>query len=178
LLKTKTKTATAKPVAQKPESEPLVPSAHFHRHESFAIGPEQNTVNCWHSAIIGAIASLDAREVETYDCALYRFKVNEEGLLVLAIERHITKPRTIVSGFKGQQQGSGKSVTDYTVVDSAFELNGDGLQLPEPMLRQAIEAWANAHRRRLSGYELLQLSRAFSLLIAARHGCQLGLTDL
>lgn len=179
MLKTKrTKTKAAEKTGPKIETEQIVPSRHFHRHPAFAIGPEKQTVSDWHTAVTVAVTKLEPRVVDTYDCSLYRFGVDNDGQLRLFVERTVTKPRTVVSGWKARQSGSGKTITDYTKVDDAFELIGEGLQLPEGLLREAIESWANAHRANLDGYTLLQLARAYSLLTAARHGCVLGVTDL
>lgn len=156
-----------------------VPSRHFERHPEFATGPEQNTITAWHTAVTLAVSELEPRPVDQFDCPVYRF-ADEEGQLKLVIERRITKARTLVSGYKARQRGNGNAPTDETLLDDAFALDSDseGFQMPEPTLRAMLEAFANQHRRKLDGYQLLQLARAFSTLIAARHGCALAVNDL
>jgi hypothetical protein len=161
------------------KTEQRVPSRHFERHPTFNIGPEQNCVTSWHTAVTLAVSELEQRPVDEFDCALYRFATDEDGQLRLGIERRVTKARTLVSGFKSRQRGSGAAPSDETLLDSAFDLNSEseGFQLPEPTLRAMLEEFANRNRK-LDGYQLLQLARAFSTLIAARHGCALGVNDL
>jgi hypothetical protein len=160
------------------QNEQHVPSRHFERHPEFAIGPEQHTVSAWHTAVTLAVSALEPRPVDEFDCPLYRFADEGDGRLKLIIERRVTKPRTLVSGWKARQIGNGTAPADETLLDDAFDLEGKGFQLPEPTLRAMLEAFANSNRRKLDGYQLLQLARAFSTLIAARHGVALGVNDL
>jgi hypothetical protein len=162
------------------QNEQHVPSKHFVRHPDFAIGPEAQTVSGWHTAVTLAVSELEQRPVESFDCPLYRFAADEDGQLQLVIERRITKPRTLVSGFKARQRGNNNVPSDETMLDDAFDLisDSDGFQLPEPVLKAMLEAWTNRNRARVDGYQLLQCARAFSTLIAARHGCRLGVEDL
>jgi hypothetical protein len=154
-------------------------SRHFQHHPEFAIGPEAVNVTAWSLAVTTAVGELPARPMDTYDCPLYRF-AEEDGQLQLVVERRIEKPRTLVSGYKAKQRGSGDPPSDYTLLDDAFDLRADseGFQMPEPILRTMLEAWANQHRRKLDGYQLLLCARTFSTLIAARHGVRLGIEDL
>jgi hypothetical protein len=155
-----------------------VSSRHFQHHPEFAIGPEAANVTAWSLAVTTAVSELPAKPVDSYDCPLYRFAQDEDGRLKLVVERRVTKPRTLISGYKARQKGSGAPLTDFTLLDDAFDLHVDseGFQLPETTLKATLEDWANQHRR-LDGYQLLQCARAFSTLIAARHGCALGVND-
>jgi hypothetical protein len=163
---------TAEPKAETAPKSNTTQSRHFGRKASGISGlPENNTVQAYHRLSIDGARALPTREVEMVTCKVYRWNKGK-----LHVARTVTRPKTLVSGFKGQLGMPKSREGDFTLLDELFDydVKSDGYQASEAVLRTLLEAWVAQHGQRLSGNDRLYLARAFTYVMAARSGVDIA----
>jgi|GraSoiStandDraft_4_1057263.scaffolds.fasta_scaffold52992_5 hypothetical protein len=166
---TKKKTTEAPEVAAAPNT---TQSRHFKRNENGISGtPAVNFVRAIARNAIEGVVAMTEREVETVECSIYRWR---NGKLVPV--RTVTRPRTLVSNYRGRIALPKSREGDYTLLDELFDydVESDGYQAPESVLRGLLEAWVAQHGQQLNGNDKLYLARAFSKVMAGRAGADIA----
>jgi hypothetical protein len=113
------------------------------------------------------------REPETVECDLYGFaQRHETGDLILVVTGKVTIPRVLApTGFKGQQRVL-STPNRFDLVDAflAGDRESEAWQLPDGVLRELVARLAN-NTPGMATRDLRRLAGAFSIAVAARHGC-------